>query len=181
MRRFKRFGKIFGLMFVTAGAAAFLLYFGMKALSGRSPIGIFVLFVHFAPYHDLYPIPYLLAIALVFAAVSAWWLVFVMPRFVRLRFLQIMLLPWIALFISGPMWGMLWVFHDMQGGFFPALRQMIDYLLFGARQGVFFALNAALFSVPLNLLAYGAACLLLVMFVKRFGSEQPERAQMRST
>jgi len=76
-------------------------------------------------------------------------------------------------------WGMLRVYHDMQAGFFPAFPQMIDYLLYGVQQGVLFALNVALFSLPLNLLAYGAACRLVVLCIKRFGSEQPGHAQLR--
>jgi hypothetical protein len=180
MNQFKKFARITGLLFVITSAVAFLLYFGMEAVSERSPLVVFVPFAHITPYHDLYPIPYLLMSALVFAAVSALWLVFIVPRFTGFRFLQIILLPWIALLLTSPIWGMLWVFHDMQAGFFPAFPPMIDYLLFGARQGLYFALNAIVFSLPLNLLAYGATCLLLAMFVKRFGSEQPERAQMRS-
>ncbi len=183
MSQVKKFGRIAGLLFVTTSAAAFLLYFGMKALNGRSPIAVFIPFaqVQAAPYHDLYPIPYLLAIALVFAVVSALWLMLITPRFTRFRLLQIILLPWIALMLAGPVWGMLWVYHDMQAGFFPAFPQMIDYLRFGAQQGLYFTLAVVQFSLPLNLLAYGAACLLLVMFVKHFVSEQPERTQMRST
>ncbi|CAG0929362.1 hypothetical protein TFLX_01279 [Thermoflexales bacterium] len=180
MSQLKKFGRMFGLMFVTAGATAFLLYFGMKALNGRTPIAIYVLFVHFAPYHELYPIPYLLIIVLVFAIVGALWLIFIALRFIRFRFLQIIVLPWMAVLLASPVCGMLWVYHDMQAGFFPAFPQMIDYLLFGAQQGVLFALNVVLFSMPLNLLAYGVACLLLVMFAKRFGFEQPEHAQMGS-
>jgi hypothetical protein len=65
-------------------------------------------------------------------------------------------------------------------GFFPPFSQMIDYLLFGARQGLYLPLIVVLSSLPFSLLAYGAACLLLVIFVKRFGTEQLERAQLRS-
>jgi hypothetical protein len=182
MNQFKKFAKIAGLLFAFTGATAFLLYFGMKALNGQSPIVVFLPFapLHIKPYHDQYPVPYLLASALVFAVVSALWLVLIAPRLTRLRLLQIILLPWVALLFAGPVWGMLWVYHDMQAGFFPAFPQMIDYLLFGARQGLYFTLDVVMFSLPLNLLAYGAACLLLLMFVKHFVSGQPERVQMRS-
>jgi hypothetical protein len=171
MSQFTKFGKIFGWIFITAGAAAVLLYFGLRALSGRSPITVFVLFAHFTPYQDFYPIPYLLAITLIFAVVGALWLTFIMPRFTRLRFGQIMLLPWIALLLAGPVWGMLWAYHDMQAGFFPPFPQMVDYLWYGVRKGIYIALSSAWYSAPFNLLAYSVACLLVALGVKRFGSE----------
>jgi hypothetical protein len=180
MSQLAKFAKITGVLFSAAGAVAFILYFGMIVLRGQSPIVVAIPLAHVAPYLAEYPVPYLLTMAFVFAVVSALWLMLVMPRFTRFRFLQIMLLPWIALIVAGPIWGMLWVYHDMQAGFFPAFSQMIDYLLFGAQQGLFWLLVIALASVPFNLLAYGAACLLLVLFVKRFGIEQPEHAQLRS-
>jgi hypothetical protein len=180
MSQFKKFARTAGLLFVIASAVAFLLYFGMKALSGRSPIIVMIPFRPIIPYYDRHPVPYLLVIAFIFAVVSALWLTFILPRFTRFRFLQIVALPWIALMLASSVWGMLWAYHDMQAGFFPPFPQMIDYLLFGAQAGLYFALDSALFSAPMNLLAYGAACLLLMIFVKRSEPEQPECNRMRS-
>ena len=180
MKQFKKFAKIAGLLFVTTSVVAFLFYFVTKVLSGRSPIVVGSPLAHITPYLDLQPVPYLLTIAFIFAVVSALWLMFIRPHFTRFRFLQIISLPWIALMLAGPVWGMLWVYHDMQAGFFPTFPQMIDYLLFGVRQGLYLPLIVVLSSLPFSLLAYGAACLLLVIFVKRFGTEQLERARLRS-
>ena len=180
MKQIPRFIKIASVLFIASGTTAFLLYFGMIALRGQSPIVVAIPLAHVAPYLDEHSVPYLSAIAFIFAVVSTLWLMLIMLRFMRSRFLQIMLLPWITLLVAGPVWGMLWVYHDMQAGFFPAFPQMVDYLLFGAQQGLFWVLIIALYSLPISLLAYAAACLLLVMFVRRFGFEQPKRALIRS-
>jgi hypothetical protein len=180
MSQVVKFARITSALFIAAGAAAFFLYFGMIALRGQSPIIVAIPLAHIAPYLDEHPIPYLLTIAFIFAVVGALWLMFIMPRFTRFRFLQIMLLPWITLLVAGPVWGMLWTFHDMQAGFFPSFPQMINYLFFGAQQGLLWVLIIALYSLPFSILAYAAACLMLIMFVKRFGPEQPERAQISS-
>ena len=95
-----------------------------------------------------------------------------MPRLPRFRRLQVALIPCLAVLFTGPIWGMLWVYHDMQAGFFPDFSRMIDYLLFGAQQGWFFAFSGAVLSFPLNVLAYAIACLLLLVFARRFVSAQ---------
>jgi hypothetical protein len=173
MSRFLKFLKMTGTMFLAGGVIAFGLYFGLNALLGHSPIVVAVPFVHVAQYSSQYPLPYLLSIAFIFAVVSAFWLTVLMPRLPKFRLFQIALIPLFVVLLTGPIWGMLWVYHDMQAGFFPDFSQMIDYLLFGARQGLFFAFNGAVFSFPLNILAYALANLLLLIFMRRLVSAPP--------
>lgn len=88
------------------------------------------------------------------------------------------IVPFFAVLLTGPIWGMLWVYHDMQAGFFPDFPRMMEYLLFGAQQGLFFAFNGALFSFPLNILAYAVAYILLLVFSRWFVSEQSKNISL---
>jgi hypothetical protein len=67
---------------------------------------------------------------------------------------------------------MLWVYDDMRAGFFPTVPVMMDYLGWGAKQGLFLGLNGAMASFPLNAVAYVVAYLLLLAVARRFGSRQ---------
>jgi hypothetical protein len=178
MNRLRMFFKIATLMFITSGTAACGLYFGMQALLGHPPIVVAVPLAHVAQYQNQYPIPYLLTFAFVFAVVSALWLVRLRSRRSRLRPIHIAAIPFVAVLLAGPIWGMLWTYHDIQAGFFPGFQQMVDYLLFGAQYGLFFSLNGAVQSLPFSLLAYIAAVILVSVFMKRFVLSKSENVSL---
>src|SRR3970040_2116710 len=136
MSRLSRFTTMLGLMFATSGMSAFGLYFGLRAFLGHSPLEVVVPFAHIAPYLNRYPIPYLLSIAFIFALVSALWYAVITDTFPRFRWFQIAMIPFLVVLLTGPVWGMLWVYHDMEAGFFPDFPGMMGYLLFRAQQGV---------------------------------------------
>jgi len=122
----------------------------MRTLLGRPPIVIAVPLAHVTQYQNQYPLPYLVAIAFMFALVGTVWLTAIAPRAYRLHSLQIALVPFLTVLLVGPFWGMLWAYHDMQAGFFPDTPHMIDYLLFGAQYGFFFIIQRSGSVVPVQ-------------------------------
>ncbi len=148
------------IFFLTIGLA-FTLYFGLTAILKHSPI--LVPIGHITDYLGQSPVLYLASIAGVFALVSTTWITLVFPKFQRFRLLQIMTLPFVVLFVSGPVWGIIYIYHDMQAGYFPVFSQMVEYLWFGVTQGLFIAPIAAISSFPLNVISYTLAYIVLYM------------------
>jgi hypothetical protein len=154
-------------MFVASTVAAMVLYFGLQLALGRSPILVAVPFLHVTQYHARFPLPYLLAVSLTFSLTSAAWLVAVAPRTTRFRPVHIAALPLLSALLAGPLCGMIWVYHDMLAGFFPAPSDALGYMLSGARSGFRLAPIVILYSWRLSIPAYLAGISLLIFMVKR--------------
>lgn len=178
MNRFASFIKITGVLFIVSSIAAFSLYFGLRGLLNQLPVIIWVPFAHLTFYHDQHPVPYLLSISLIFALIGALWLTVIAPKFSKYHRLQMALLPILTVLLTGPIWGMLWVYDDMRAGFFPPFPVMMGYIGWGAKQGLFLGLNGAIASFPLNVVAYVVAYLLLLAVARRFGSRQSMNASV---
>lgn len=67
----------------------------------------------------------------------------------------------LSIVVANPFGGMLWVFHDMQAGFFPSPRQQFDYLMWGASGGVLVGPFILLLSIPFNICSFTAGYFIL--------------------
>jgi hypothetical protein len=159
MKRIPIFAKAFLWLFVSSGAAAFALYFGLRARFGLSPI-LFP-FMRARPYYDEHPIPFLLSLAVIYAVAGSFWLVFIAPKVKSFRWAQIGIIPCLSVVLVGPLWGVIAIYYDMEAGFFPPFSAMIHYLAWGAQQGLIAGPISALLSFPINLVSYTIAYSLL--------------------
>ena len=110
------FVKSFGFLFLAILIASFaVFYFVLNVFRGvvfgfqDSPIWI-TLGIRGINFQEILesPFVYLSSISLVSALVGGIWTSFVVPRFSRLIFLQILIVPWIAVILAGPVWGLIW-------------------------------------------------------------------------
>lgn len=139
----------FGLVFLPSSVVSLGLYYGINALGGH-PFSCGYFFRCWA-YWEIYPIPYLLALALTYAGVCGIWFSTYGRRIKRFPKLQLAALPIVSLFPAGFLGGMLWAYHDMAAGFFPEFPRMIGYIWDFAWTGFLAAPFIALTSFPLNI------------------------------
>ena len=129
MNRIYRFIRMFIGLFAVSGLASIGLYFALRAAYRHSPLILWCpVFCRERPYWNQFPIPYLLAIALSFALLSAAWLNLGPRVNSRLTWVQIGATPIAALILAGALCGALWAYYDMRAGFFPATPILIDYV-----------------------------------------------------
>ncbi len=166
-----KFLKPFCFLFITIGFAAFLLYFGLASMPKESEYVSPVVITD--GYHGGYfreiaqhPFAYLLTISFFPSLFGAWWLVAIAPRHKRFHSLQLLLIPWIALIVTSPVWGIIWSLYRHPQGFADvAARAHYQYdAMFGLNLGWI----SAIASFPINILSYTAAYLLLLLSKKLF-------------
>ncbi|MBP9773515.1 MAG: hypothetical protein KBD00_02690 [Candidatus Peribacteraceae bacterium] len=106
-------------------------------------------------YPDQHPLQYIAIISFIFALLNAVWIVAVRKKFSqKMKWLQITFIAFLSALISCVLCGMLWIYHDMQAGYFPSHDAMIAYLKWGAVQGFFLGPLIVAFSIPMNLLSF---------------------------
>ena len=109
-------------------------------------------------YHYEHPMQYIGVVAACYALVATVWTVFAKRRRAGLaRFLEILSVILVSLALACPLGGMLWHFHDMQAGFFPAFWPR--KLLCGVLQGLLLGPRLILLSIPFNILGLIGGCL----------------------
>ena len=157
--------KLFLAIFTLSCLLGLAFYFGLKELLGLLPFQ--QPFVRVFPYPNSQPIPYIVAIAFAFATISSFWLERIAPKKFRHPLLQIAFVPFVALLLAGTLCGMIWVYHDMQAGYFPDSPVFQQHIWWGAKTGLGLSIFAAIASFPLNILSYIVAYLIVFTIWKR--------------
>lgn len=169
------FIKSFGFLCVTLLLSAFtLFYFVLLIFRGvvfglnDSPIW-FTFIYRGVNFREIIETPsiYLLSISFVSALVGAFWIAFVLPRFSRFAFIQILILPWLAVILTGPIWGFIWSVNHWPVQGFASYETMMLFRRTDIETGLSLSLLSAAQSYPLNIFSYSVFCGLLLA-TKRF-------------
>jgi len=171
--RIVTFTKSLGFLFTTTGIAAFFLFFGIDSIDGNLPYNSpVVIFGGFYSYNMTEirenPFPYLLSISFVFSLLSAYWITFIAPKHKRYLNLQILAIPWVAVILSGPVWGLIWSVNRWPPESFSDKDVMVLFYKHDAIGGLNLSWLSAIFSFPINILSYVAVCGLLVISKRLF-------------
>lgn len=163
------FIKSFGFLFPTLLVASFaLFYFVLNVfrgvIFGLDDAPIWLTFIaRGINFREIIETPtiYLSSIALVSSLVGALWAGFVIPKFPRLIWLQILRVPWIAVIITGAVWGLIWSMNRWPPNSFGTSEAMMLFRRTDIENGLFNSWLSAAESYPLNILSYSAYCGLL--------------------
>jgi hypothetical protein len=171
-----KFLKPFCFLFTTISVAAFLLYFGLASMLKESKYVSPVVITD--GYHGAYlreitqhPFAYLLTISFLAALFGASWIVAIAPRYKRFHSLQLLLIPWVALIVTSPVWGVIWSVYRHPAGFSDASALM--HYRYDAMFGLSLGWISAIASFPINLLSYITVYLLLLFSKKLFWEKHP--------
>ena len=125
----------------------------LSLIEGRDATPVGYLFRMFM-YPDQHPLQYVTVVAGPFAFLTALWTMTVSTLIRSHRWLQIIGVILLSLIVSSVLGGLLWTFHDMQAGYFPAYDSMIDHFQQGAWWGLTLGPIIVGLSVPMNILAF---------------------------
>ena len=168
------------------GISAYLLFSGVKFMINDNPYrSVLHITMPFYGYHfgeiDEKPFLYLLSIVLISAIIGAFWITFIAPRFTRYIKRQILVIPWICVIITSPIWGIIWSVNLRNPQYFvehysndPRAVMWLFYRT-DAMSGLTTGWLSAIQSFPINVLSYTAFCLLLFASHKLFLNTAPER------
>ena len=168
--------KSFGFLFPTLLFASFLLfYFILNVFRGvtfgpdDAPIWLRLGFIGINFQYILEtPTIYLSSIALVSALVGALWTGFIFPKFPKLLWLQILIIPWIAVILTGGVWGLIWSLNQWPTANFENYDVLMLYRKTDIKNGLINSWLSAAESFPLNILSYSVYCWLLFLSKKFF-------------
>jgi hypothetical protein len=168
------FIRSFCFLFITTDTAAFLLYFGVGFLLIGKVIDFSPVFItdgyHGGSLQEIteHPFTFLLTISCIFSLLGAFWLTAVAPKYGRFHSLQILIVPWIALIITSPVWGLIWSLYNWPPQSFSDTSVMKLYYLTDAIFGFRMGWLSAIISFPINILSYVTVCMLLFINKKLF-------------
>jgi hypothetical protein len=175
-RRGLKLLKPFCFLFTTISVAAFLLYFGLASIPKESEYISPIVITD--GYHGAYlreitqhPFAYLLTISFFAALFGTSWIVAVAPRYKRFHSLQLLLIPWVALIVTSPVWGVIWSVYRHPQGFSDASAMM--HYRYDAMFGLNLGWISAIASFPINTLSYITVYLLLLFSKKLFLEKHP--------
>jgi len=169
------------------GVSAYLLFNGVKFMVRDNPYrSVLHITMPFFGYHfgeiDEKPFPYLLTIVLISAIIGALWITFIAPKFTRYIKRQILVVPWVCVIITSPIWGIIWSFNLRNPQYFvehyssdPRAVMWLFYRT-DAMSGLTSGWLSAIQSFPINVLSYTAFCLLLFASQKLFSNMVSEKA-----
>ena len=168
--------KTFSFLLPTLLVASFtLFYFVLYVFRGiifgldDAPIWLMFPFRGINFYYILEtPTIYLSSIALVSALIGALWVGFVIPKFPKLIWLQILIVPWIAVILTGGVWGLIWSVSQWQASNFENYEVLMLYRRTDIKNGLLNSWLSASQSYPLNIFSYGVYCGLLFLSKKFF-------------
>jgi len=153
----RKFTAALCISFLLSFIGGALLFLGLKmlltAIEGRDSTPVGYLFRMFM-YPDQHPLQYVAVVAVPFAVLTALWTVTMNRRLHSKRWLQITGVILLSLVISSILGGLLWTFHDMQAGYFPAYDMMVDHFQQGAWWGLTLGPIIVALSIPMNVLAF---------------------------
>ncbi len=191
----KTFFWSFWFLAIGLGIAAFLLFYGIKLMIEnniiRDALNIrTVLHINLgARGHafgeiDEYPFPYLLTIVLVSSIIGGLWTAYVASKYTQHIILQILVLPWISVIVTGLIWGIIFSksFRGLQYLVENFPGNPVKWLLTetNAMNGLTWGWLSALQSFPINILSYVAFCSLLFASKKLFSTVVPKNAMLLS-
>ena len=170
------FIKSFGFLFPTLLVASFAsFYFVLNVFRGvifgldDAPIWLTFIFrgINFREIIET-PTIYLSSIAFVSSLIGSLWAGFVIPKFPRFIWLQILIVPWVAVIITGAVWGLIWSINRWPPDSFGTYEAMILFRRTDIENGLFNSWLSAAQSYPLNILSYSVYCGLLLVTKKFF-------------
>ena len=174
------FTRIFLFLFVTTSIAGFLLFFGVRFFQGTGQYDapVFV----FDGYHggDLWtivehPFPFLLSLSLILSLLAALWIALIAPKVRRYQALQALLIPWIAVILASPIWGVIWsIYRWPPQGFMGDADMMMLYYQHDAMFGLNLGWISALISFPINILSFAVSYGAILVSKKVFQREGKE-------
>lgn len=110
-----------------------------------------------AMYPDLFPLQYLAALCLPYAAFVAYWALHGRrdhPVVFRVQEVAVLAAAYL---VGSALCGALWMLHDMHAGYFPAFPRLTANLIEGAVAGPVVGVRMAARSSPLSVAALGIA------------------------
>lgn len=112
-------------------------------------------------YHEQYPVQYLALVSFSFALLGSLWIAYFRGTKGIKRHLTKTLTIIFTIALATPLGGLLWSFHDMQAGYFPAPRLMLENFRWAAITAIEIGPQILLFSFPFNLfgIIYGYVAL----------------------
>ena len=167
------FFRAFVFLFVATSISAFLLFFAIRYLQGGGQYDAPVMV--FDGYHsgDLWviaehPIPFLLSISLLLSLSGSLWIVVIAPRVKRYHSLQALLIPWVALILASPVWGLIWSMYRWPPQGFSDPSVMLMFYRHDALFGLSLGWLSGLISFPINILSYITVYGLILLSKKIF-------------
>jgi hypothetical protein len=167
------FIKSFCFLIITLGLAAFLIFNLATLIVGDNPYRSVVhISMPFTWYNfrelDSDPLPYLATIVTISSIIGALWVAFIIPKYPKHIFWQVLVIPWLSVVLTSPFWGFIWSINlrspQWFGEYFPndPSALMWPYYRHDALGGLMFGWLSALQSFPVNILSYIAFCSLLL-------------------
>jgi hypothetical protein len=167
------FLKSFCFLFASTSVAAFLLFYGTKLMMGNNP--------HHSPilitdgYHGYYlweisehPFAFLLTIAFFTSVLGTLWITKLAPKYTHYHGLQLLIIPWIALILTSPVWGLIWSIYRWPPQSFTDSSVMMLFYRHDAIVGLSLGWLSAIISFPINVLSYIIVCILLSVGKRTF-------------
>jgi hypothetical protein len=175
------FLKSFCFLAMGLGIASFLLFNGVKLINGDNPYNSVLHINMFFKWHnfreiDKQPFPYLLTIVLISSVIGGIWTAIIIPKIKLRSKYQILIVPWISLIITSPIWGVIWSINLRSPQYFvdhfsnDPKAVMWLYYRTDAVSGLNLGWLSALQSFPINILSYTVFCFLLWSSRKLFSN-----------
>jgi hypothetical protein len=162
------FAKSFGFLFVTTSIAAFLLFYIVDLMNGDTPYHSPV--VVYDGYHGYYlweiaehPFPFLVAISFFLSLSGAFWVTIIAPKHGHNLNWQILAIPWVALILTSPVWGLIWSVNRWPPQSFLDSSVMMLFYKHDVMVGLSLGWLSGILSFPINVLSYVSVCGLLMI------------------
>ena len=167
------FAKSFCFLFVTTAITAFLLFYSVDSLNGNIPYNSpIIIFDGYHGYHlweiTEHPFAYLLSISCFLSLFGAFWITVIAPKHKRYLTLQALAIPWVALFLTSPVWGLIWSVNRWPPQNFSDSSVMLLFYRHDAMVRLSLGWLSAILSFPINALSYASVCILLLIGRKLF-------------
>jgi len=174
LKNFTSFALPFSFLFATTSLAAFILVFGLKLIIMKeypsfAPVNVFI-GIKIRPVREIIenPFPYLLSISFFLSLLGALWISLIAPKLRKFHKLQAFAIPWIAMFLTSPVWGLIWSINLKP----PENFLNVDSMMYVYKYHTTMALNlgwiSALFSFPTNILSFVITYSLLIISKKLY-------------
>jgi hypothetical protein len=163
----------FGFLFITTSIAAFIVFFGISFIRGNIPFEspVYVYDGYFG--YSLreiaeHPFDFLLSISFFLALSGAFWVAFFAPYKKRYHSLQALAVPWIAVILTSPVWGLIWSINRWPPGYFTDPDVMMLFYRHDISVGLTLGWLSAIISFPINLVSYSTVYGLLLIAKRLF-------------
>ena len=172
------YARAFVHFFFTLGVASVIIFFGVRSIHSDIPYKSVFKLIGFKVYNftgvDSEPTFYLLSIVVMSTFVAATWITFFAYKYSRHIKIQILLIPWISLILTSPIFGLLYSIYLRKPTDFiiqyPSNSREVMWLFYktDALDGLKLGWLAAIQSFPINILSYLAFCSILFIGYRIF-------------